>query len=52
MLAGMTASVSIVIEGVQTTLCFSQDDAVRKTSSSAFVYTLHDGTGELGEWWR
>jgi multidrug efflux pump subunit AcrA (membrane-fusion protein) len=48
MLAGMTASVSIVIEGVDNALLLP-DDAVRKTSSSAFVYTSHDeSTGELG----
>ncbi len=48
MLAGMTASVAIVIEGVDNALLLP-DDAVRKTSSSAFVYTSHDeSTGELG----
>lgn len=48
MLAGMTASASIVIEGVDNALLLP-DDAVRKTSSSAFVYTSYDeSTGELG----
>ena len=48
MLAGMTASASIVIKGVDNALLLP-DDAVRKTSSSAFVYTSYDeSTGELG----
>ncbi|MGI6334488.1 MAG: efflux RND transporter periplasmic adaptor subunit [Saccharofermentanales bacterium] len=48
MLAGMTASTSIVIEGVDNALLLP-DDAVRKTSSSAYVYTSYDeSTGELG----
>ncbi|HHW93262.1 MAG TPA: HlyD family efflux transporter periplasmic adaptor subunit [Clostridiaceae bacterium] len=48
MLAGMTASASIVIEGVDNALLLP-DDAVRKTSSSAYVYTSYDeSTGELG----
>lgn len=47
MLAGMTASASIVIEGVDNALLLP-DDAVRKTSSSAYVYTSYDeSTGEL-----
>lgn len=48
MLAGMTASAAIVIEGVDNALLLP-DDAVRKTSSSAYVYTSYDETtGELG----
>lgn len=48
MLAGMTASASIVIEGVDNALLLP-DDAVRKTSSTAYVYTSYDeSTGELG----
>jgi multidrug efflux pump subunit AcrA (membrane-fusion protein) len=48
MLAGMTASASVVIEGVDNALLLP-DDAVRKTSSSAYVYTSYDeSTGELG----
>ncbi|MGI6315185.1 MAG: efflux RND transporter periplasmic adaptor subunit [Christensenellales bacterium] len=48
MLAGMTASVSVVIKGVDNALLLP-DDAVRKTSASAYVYTSRDeSTGELG----
>ncbi|MBO4419018.1 MAG: HlyD family efflux transporter periplasmic adaptor subunit [Oscillospiraceae bacterium] len=47
MLAGMTASVSVVIEGVDNAMLLP-DDAVRKTSSSAYVYTgYEEETGEL-----
>jgi uncharacterized membrane protein YgcG len=49
MLAGMTASVSVVIEGVDNALLLPED-AVRKTSSTAYVYTSYDEeTGELGD---
>ncbi|MGI6090092.1 MAG: efflux RND transporter periplasmic adaptor subunit [Saccharofermentanales bacterium] len=48
MLAGMTASVSVVIKGVDNALLLP-DEAVRKTSASAYVYTSRDeSTGELG----
>ena len=49
MLAGMTASVSVVIEGVDDAMLLPED-AVRKTSSTAYVYTSYDEeTGELGD---
>ena len=48
MLAGMTASVSITIEGVEDALLLPEE-AVKRTSSAAYVYTEYDeNTGELG----
>lgn len=48
MLEGMTASASITIEGVENALLLPED-AVRKTSATAYVYTTYDEeSGELG----
>ncbi len=48
MLSGMSASVTITIEGVDNALLLPED-AVTKTSSTAYVYTSYDETtGELG----
>ncbi|MFR1760117.1 MAG: efflux RND transporter periplasmic adaptor subunit, partial [Christensenellaceae bacterium] len=49
MLAGMTATASITIEGVDNALLLPED-AVRKTSATAYVYTSYDeASGELGD---
>ena len=49
MLAGMTAAASITIEGVDNALLLPED-AVRKTSATAYVYTAYDEeSGELGD---
>ena len=49
MLAGMTATASITIEGVDNALLLPED-AVRKTSATAYVYTAYDEeSGELGD---
>ena len=49
MLAGMTASVAVVIVGVDNALLLPED-AVKKTSSTAYVYTGYDEeTGELSD---
>ncbi len=48
MLEGMTASASITIEGVDNALLLPED-AVHKTSATAYVYTNYDEeSGELG----
>ncbi len=48
MLSGMTADVSIVIEGVDDALLIPSD-ALTQTSSTSYVYTTYDEeTGELG----
>lgn len=48
MLAGMSASASITIESVDNALIIPLD-ALRQTSSTAYVYTSYDeSTGELG----
>ncbi len=48
MLSGMTADVAVTIEGVDNALLVPED-AVRKTSATAYVYTTYDEeTGELG----
>ncbi len=48
MLSGMSASVSIAIEGVEDALIIPSD-ALTQTSSSSYVYTSYDEeTGELG----
>ena len=48
MLAGMSASASITIESVDNALTIPLD-ALRQTSSTAYVYTSYDeSTGELG----
>ncbi len=48
MLSGMSASVSIVIEGVDDALLIPSD-ALNQTSSTSYVYTAYDEeTGELG----
>ena len=48
MLAGMSASASITIESVDNALIIPLD-ALRQTSSTAYVYTSYDeNTGELG----
>ncbi len=48
MLSGMTANVSIVIEGVDDALLIPSD-ALTQTSSTSYVYTTYDEeTGELG----
>ena len=48
MLAGMSASASITIESVDNALTIPLD-ALRQTSSTAYVYTTYDeSTGELG----
>ncbi len=48
MLSGMTADVSIVIEGVDDALIIPSD-ALTQTSSTSYVYTTYDEeTGELG----
>ncbi len=48
MLAGMSASVSITIEGVENALLVPED-AVHKTSATSYVYTTYDeSTGEMG----
>ncbi len=48
MLSGMTADVSIVIEGVDDALLIPSD-ALIQTSSTSYVYTTYDEeTGELG----
>ncbi|MCD8342408.1 MAG: HlyD family efflux transporter periplasmic adaptor subunit [Clostridiales bacterium] len=49
MLSGMSASVTITIEGVDDALLLPED-AVTQTSSTAYVYTSYDeSTGELGD---
>ncbi|MCD8367457.1 MAG: HlyD family efflux transporter periplasmic adaptor subunit [Clostridiales bacterium] len=49
MLSGMSASVTITIEGVDDALLLPED-AVTQTSSTAYVYTSYDETtGELGD---
>ncbi len=48
MLSGMSASVAIVIEGVENALLIPSD-ALTQTSSTSYVYTSYDAeTGELG----
>ncbi len=48
MLSGMSASVAIVIEGVEDALLIPTD-ALTQTSSTSYVYTAYDTeTGELG----
>ena len=48
MLSGMTADVSVTIEGVDNALLVPED-AVHKTSATSYVYTTYDEeTGELG----
>ncbi len=48
MLSGMSASVAIVIEGVEDALLIPSD-ALTQTSSTSYVYTTYDTeTGELG----
>ena len=48
MLPGMTAEASVTIQGVENALLLTED-AVRRTSTSAYVYTAYDPeTGELG----
>ncbi len=48
MLSGMSASVAIVIEGVEDALLIPSD-ALTQTSSTSYVYTSYDAeTGELG----
>ncbi|MEL7608268.1 MAG: HlyD family efflux transporter periplasmic adaptor subunit [Bacillota bacterium] len=48
MLAGMSASVDIKIEGVENALLIP-DDALQQTSSTSYVYTeYNEETGELG----
>ncbi len=48
MLSGMSASVAIVIEGVEDALLIPSD-ALTQTSATSYVYTTYDaGTGELG----
>ena len=46
MLAGMTASVKVSIEGVEDALLIPSE-ALHQTSSSSYVYTGYDETGEL-----
>ncbi|MCD8142252.1 MAG: HlyD family efflux transporter periplasmic adaptor subunit [Clostridiales bacterium] len=49
MLSGMSASVTITIEGVDNALLLPED-AVTQTSATAYVYTSYDETtGELGD---
>ncbi len=49
MLSGMSASVTITIEGVDDALLLPED-AVTQTSATAYVYTSYDETtGELGD---
>ncbi len=49
MLSGMSASVTITIEGVDNALLLPED-AVTQTSTTAYVYTSYDETtGELGD---
>ena len=49
MLSGMSASVAIVIEGVEDALIIPSD-ALTQTSASSYVYTSYDKeTGELGD---
>jgi len=48
MLPGMTAEASVTIQGVENALLLPED-AVRRTSTSAYVYTAYDPeTGEFG----
>ncbi len=49
MLSGMSASVTITIEGVENALLLPED-AVSQSSTTAYVYTSYDETtGELGD---